>query len=35
MIRFDESNIRVFQRDDAVVVVRQRPNWAGPAPYGA
>lgn len=30
--RFDESAVRVFQRDDRVVVVRQRPDWAGPAP---
>ena len=30
--RFDEGAVRVFQRDDRVVVVRQRPDWAGPGP---
>ncbi len=30
--RFDEGAVRVFQRDDRVVVVRQRPEWDGPAP---
>ena len=30
--RFDEGAVRVFQRDDRVVVVRQRPEWTGPAP---
>jgi voltage-gated potassium channel len=32
MVRFDQSTIRVFQRDDVVVVVRQRPEWSGPSP---
>ncbi len=33
--RFDEGAVRVFQRDDRVVVVRQRPDWDGPAPRPA
>lgn len=33
MIRFDEAHVRVLQRDDRVVVVRQRPGWAGPDPF--
>lgn len=32
MIRFDEATVRVLQRDDRVVVVRQKPGWAGPDP---
>ena len=30
--RFDEPGIRLLQRDDRVVVVRQRPDWQGLGP---